>query len=169
MKYIRWFHEIQGADVELVGGKGANLGEMTQAGLPVPPGFCLTAKAYREFINIAGLEQPIRKILDGIDLQDVENLEASCGFIRDLILEKPMPDAMALEVLENYSLLSQQMELPEHERVPVAVRSSATAEDLPTASFAGQQDTYLNVCGQVALLEHVKSCWASLWTARAVT
>jgi rifampicin phosphotransferase len=169
MKFIRWFHEIQSADVDLVGGKGANLGEMTQAELPVPPGFCLTAGAYRQFIDHHELEHAIRMILDGIDLQDADDLEASCGFIRDLINENPIPEAMQLEILESYRLLGQQLGLQERAAFPVAVRSSATAEDLPTASFAGQQDTYLNVCGEESLLANVKSCWASLWTTRAVT
>jgi pyruvate,water dikinase len=169
MKYIRWFQEIQAADVELVGGKGANLGEMTRAQLPVPPGFCLTAQAYRQFLAHHGLEQAIRKILEGIDLQDADDLEASCGFIRDLINENPIPEGMQLEILESYRWLGKQLGLPEGAAFPVAVRSSATAEDLPTASFAGQQDTYLNVFGEEALLAHVKSCWASLWTTRATS
>lgn len=169
MKYICWFHDIHAADVELVGGKGANLGEMTRAGLPVPPGFCLSAGAYREFVNGTGLDQDIHAILDDVDPQDGEALEIACQSIRNRIIHSAMPDAMSREIAESYSLLSQQMGMPGQAAIPVAVRSSATAEDLPTASFAGQQDTYLNIFGEDALLENIKSCWASLWSTRAVS
>ncbi|MBL7184452.1 MAG: hypothetical protein ISS50_08385 [Anaerolineae bacterium] len=169
MNYIRWFQEVGVADVGLVGGKGANLGEMVVAGLPVPPGFCLTAAAYREFIQATGLGEAIRSVLAEARLDDPADVEAKTARIRGLIAEQQVPATMAQEILDSYQRLGQELGAPGAAQVPVAVRSSATAEDLPTASFAGQQDTYLNVRGADELLDHVKYCWASLWTARAVT
>jgi rifampicin phosphotransferase len=169
MNYIRWFEEIHASDVELVGGKGANLGEMTAAGLPVPPGFCLTAAAYRDFLHSTGLDQKIAALLAAANLEDSQVIESITGAIRALITNQPLPAAMAQEILHSYQVLHQQLGAPREAPLAVAVRSSATAEDLPTASFAGQQDTYLNVRGPQALLEHVQSCWASLWTSRAAS
>jgi phosphoenolpyruvate synthase/pyruvate phosphate dikinase len=162
MSYIRWFGEIRATEVESVGGKGANLGEMVSAGLPVPPGFCLTASAYRDFIRADGLDEVIRDVFAEVSTDDPINVEAKTAHIRALITQRAVPAAMAREILDAYGRLGQ-------EQVPVAVRSSATAEDLPTASFAGQQDTYLNVRGDAELLDRVKDCWASLWTDRAVS
>jgi rifampicin phosphotransferase len=164
--YIRTFNEIGSGDVGIVGGKGANLGEMTRAGLPVPPGFCVTAEAYRAFIAATHSGDSIRAILAQTRLDEPEHVESQTQRIRDLLCAQPMPPEIQTQVLDSYHRLSQ--ELGEAD-LRVAVRSSATAEDLPTASFAGQQDTYLNIQRQAALLEHVKRCWASLWTARAVT
>jgi len=169
MNYIRWFQEVGVADVGLVGGKGANLGEMVVAGLPVPPGFCLTAAAYRAFIQATGLDEAIRSVLAEARLEDPADVEAKTARIRGLIAEQEVPATMAQEILDSYQRLGQELVVPGAAQIPAAVRSSATAEDLPTASFAGQQDTYLNVRGADELLEHVKYCWASLWTARAVT
>ncbi|MFQ5859489.1 MAG: PEP/pyruvate-binding domain-containing protein, partial [Anaerolineae bacterium] len=169
MNYIRWFHEVGAADVGLVGGKGANLGEMAVAGLPVPPGFCLTAAAYREFTQATGLDEIIRSILAETRLDDPADVEAKTARIRGFIAQQEVPATMAQQILDGYHRLAQELGAPDVAHVPVAVRSSATAEDLPTASFAGQQDTYLNIRGDDELLEHVKHCWASLWTARAVT
>jgi len=169
MTYIRWFEEVGAPDVGLVGGKGANLGEMATRGLPVPPGFCLTASAYREFIQVTGLDETIRNILAATQLDDPADVKAKTERIRGLITEQPVPTTIAREILDGYHRLGRELGAVEVVQVPVAVRSSATAEDLPTASFAGQQDTYLNVCGTDDLLEWVKHCWASLWTARAVT
>lgn len=169
MKYIRWFQDIRATDVQLAGGKGANLGEMVQAGLPVPPGFCLVAGAYRDFINSTGLNQIILKILSRVGSEDPQDIETATERIRALITSRQVPEEIKLEILESYKLLCQKVGSANSGSLAVAVRSSATAEDLPTASFAGQQDTYLNVRGEDALLEHVKSCWASLWTARATT
>lgn len=168
MKYIRWFHEIGAAEVDLVGGKGANLGEVTRAGFPVPPGFCVTAPAYRELIEVTGLYPIIQNILDKTDLRDPAFVAASASQIRELITQQPIPVQMANEILDGYRDLGHEMNLADPASLPVAIRSSATAEDLPTASFAGQQDTYLNVRGEQALLEHVRRCWASLWTDRAI-
>ncbi|MCC7355105.1 MAG: hypothetical protein IT330_15275 [Anaerolineae bacterium] len=169
MNYIRWFQEISAADVGLVGGKGANLGEMAAAGLPVPPGFCLSAAAYRDFIQAADLTEPIRSILAETRPDDPTGVEAATARIRSLIVEQEMPTPIAWQVLTAYQHLARELGMAGEAPVPVAVRSSATAEDLPTASFAGQQETYLNVRGGDELLRRVKDCWASLWTARAVT
>jgi len=169
MNYIRWFQEVGAADGGLVGGKGANLGEMVVAGLAVPPGFCLTAAAYRAFIQATGLDESIRSVLAETRLDDPADVEAKTARIRGLIAEQEVPATMAQEILDSYQRLGQELGAPDAAQLPVAVRSSATAEDLPTASFAGQQDTYLNVRGADELLEHVKHCWASLWTARAAT
>ena len=166
MGYICWFNEIRNADVELVGGKGANLGEMSGNGFPVPPGFCLTAHAYRDFITSTGLDRAITAVLADTNLDEAEAVETATARIRELITAQSVPEDMALEILQSYDQLSQKLGLG-NSATAVAVRSSATAEDLPTASFAGQQDTYLNIRGEAALLEHVKRCWASLWTARA--
>jgi rifampicin phosphotransferase len=143
---MRWslgFEDIDGGMVATVGGKAANLGELTRAGLPVPPGFCVTTEAYRVVARRAGV--------DG---------SHEAGVARGLLTSVDIPSEIRDEVLGRYAWLGAD--------VPVAVRSSATAEDLPFASFAGQQDTYLNVVGAEAVLDAVKRCWASLWTDRAV-
>lgn len=164
--YIRTFNEIAVSNVGIVGGKGANLGEMTRTGLPVPPGFCLTAAAYRAFIQATRADESIGAILAETRMDDPEHVEAQTARIRDFLCAQPMPRDIQTQILDAYSRLANEL----REATPrVAVRSSATAEDLPTASFAGQQDTYLNIRGDDALLEHVKRCWASLWTTRAVT
>jgi pyruvate,water dikinase len=148
----------------LVGGKAANLGELITAGLPVPDGFCLTTEAYKEAtvtVRGGGLRQlgDLQNSLQGATNQSAE-LAAMAGKIREAIRGIPVPPHIAAAIEQAYAALG-------HE-TPVAVRSSATAEDLPFASFAGQQDTYLNVVGTEALLEAVRNCWASLWTDRAV-
>ncbi len=164
--HIRSFNQTSASDVAVVGGKGANLGEMTRAGLPVPPGFCLTAAAYRAFIEASRADETIRAILAETRMDDPEHVEAQTARIRDFLCAQPVPREIQTQILDAYSRLANEL----REANPrVAVRSSATAEDLPTASFAGQQDTYLNVRGDDALLEYAKRCWASLWTARAVT
>jgi phosphohistidine swiveling domain-containing protein len=169
MTYIRWFDEICAADVGLVGGKGANLGEMVAAGVPVPPGFCLCAQAYRDFLRAARLEEPIRSILAETCQDEPTEVEVNSARIRDLFLQQTVPPDIAKQLSESYERLAGELGREDASTVPVAVRSSATAEDLPTASFAGQQDTYLNVCGTGELVDCVRKCWASLWTARAVT
>ncbi|NIM94829.1 MAG: hypothetical protein GTO18_14105 [Anaerolineales bacterium] len=169
MSYIRWFNEISAGDVELVGGKGANLGEMTSAKLPVPPGFCLTAQAYQDFIEITGLTKPIQKIIAGMQEEDPSDIDSCATAIRDLITRQEVPPILHEKIIDSYHQLDAALGGTGVGNAPVAVRSSATAEDLPTASFAGQQDTYLNVRGDEQLIETVKSCWASLWTTRAVT
>ncbi|MSP14050.1 MAG: hypothetical protein EXR62_13985 [Chloroflexi bacterium] len=173
MSYIRWFQDIGAADVSLVGGKGANLGEMVRAGLPVPPGFCLAAAAYRDFVQATGLQERINRILATAQASETAanpaEVEGMATQIRQLIVAEEVPEVMARQILAAYWLLAQELGSAAEAAAPVAVRSSATAEDLPSASFAGQQDTYLNIRGDEALLQHIKQCWASLWTARAVT
>jgi pyruvate,water dikinase len=142
---------------------------MATARLPVPPGFCLTAAAYRQFIEMAGLAGAIQTILAQTRLDEAADVEASTARIRGLFAEQRVPAMMAQQAVDAYHRLGQELVVPDATQLPVAVRSSATSEDLPTASFAGQQETYLNVCGEENLLERIKDCWASLWTARAVT
>ncbi|WP_297501773.1 phosphoenolpyruvate synthase [Thermococcus sp.] len=200
-RFIRWFEELGKEDVPLVGGKGANLGELTNAGIPVPPGFCVTAEAYKYFVNnvkvskeqikelmgekaetgvlaevlAAAPEEPrplqdwIMDIVSRTNVDDSRELLDNTALIRELIDSMPMPEEIKTEVLDAYHKLCQRFNKnPEKgEFIYVAVRSSATAEDLPEASFAGQQETYLDVYGDDDLLENVRKCWASLWTARA--
>jgi phosphohistidine swiveling domain-containing protein len=153
------FGEIQGDLLAEVGGKAGNLGELTRAGLPVPPGFCLTTEAYRQATEGAGLEE-IFDALERTDGSDIATLSALAERARAAVLAVPIPPAIAEAVATEHARLGSD--------VPVAVRSSATAEDLPFASFAGQQDTYLNIVGRDDVLDAVRRCWASLWTERAV-
>lgn len=163
-KFVVWFKEVGKEDVGTVGGKGANLGEMTQAGFPVPPGFILTAQAYFHFLDEAGIRDKMRDILHGLDVSNSKALEMAAKKVRDLITGSRFPKDIANEVIPAYFKLEK--DLLKHPMV--AVRSSATAEDLPTASFAGQQATFLNVEGEANLLEKIKEAWASLFTDRAV-
>ena len=167
MKYICFFDDPQAVELARVGGKGTNLGKMANAGFPVPPGYCIMAGAYRYLIEITGLNPIISRKVESIDFQDQSAISETASCIRDLISQQPIPIEIAQEIGTAYERLGDQM--GESQMLPVAVRSSATAEDLPDASFAGQQDTYLNICGHSSVLEHVRSCWASLWTARAIT
>ncbi|MBI3742438.1 MAG: hypothetical protein HY257_11885, partial [Chloroflexi bacterium] len=169
MNYVRTFEQCNVNDVNLVGGKGANLGEMTRAKLPVPPGFSLTADAYRAFIRAADAQSTIARALAGLSIDDTLRVEKQTQIIRDFLIAQEMPRDIAAQALASYRALAKELGGRASAIIPVAVRSSATAEDLPTASFAGQQDTYLNIRGDAELLAHVKQCWASLWTARAVT
>ena len=164
-KYIKWFNEINKEDIPIVGGKGANLGELTQKGLDVPPGFCVTAEAYNYFINYAELDEVIRELISGLDEEDSTMLQNVSKAIQDKINEGKIPEDLKNEIIEAYKDLSNKIGLEDPE---VAVRSSATAEDLPEASFAGQQDTYLHISGDEELIKYVRRCWASLLTARAI-
>ncbi|HXF63782.1 MAG TPA: phosphoenolpyruvate synthase [Caldilineaceae bacterium] len=170
MQWIRWFQDLGIADVPLVGGKNASLGEMIRElsakGVQVPDGYAITAQAYRAFLHHNRLEEKIKDILQGLDVHDVNDLLRRTGQIRRLILLGEFPEAMELEILNAYHELSRRYGVASAD---VAVRSSATAEDLPTASFAGQQETYLNVHGEAMLLESVKKCFASLFTTRATS
>ena len=162
---IKWFAEIRKTDIPLVGGKGANLGELTSAGAEVPPGFCVVADAYKLFIKENNLDDKINKLLAGItNIEDTAELMAKTSDIRRLIIGAPMPDYMKKQIVDGYQKLSDVIGVKDPH---VAVRSSATAEDLPDASFAGQQDTYLHVTGADSVLSYVRECWASLWNARA--
>lgn len=153
------FADIGSSMLALVGGKAGNLGELTRAGLPVPPGFCLTTEAYRQATARSDLDG-IFTALEQTDKTDVATLTNLAGSARTTVLAAPIPTEIAATVTAAYAALG-----PD---VPVAVRSSATAEDLPFASFAGQQDTYLNIVGREAVLDAIRRCWASLWTDRAV-
>jgi hypothetical protein len=166
MTYILRFSEVGKDDIPQVGGKGANLGEMVAAGLPVPPGFCITAKAYQDFLVDGGLQEPIDEILAGMQPDDMADVESRSKQIRDLIAASAIPAEIEQGITEAYLELCSKLDQPD---LPVAVRSSATAEDLPGASFAGQQDTYLNIRGVPSVLEHSRLCWASLWSHPAVT
>ncbi len=163
-KFVVWFKDVGKEDVGTVGGKGANLGEMTQAGFPVPPGFILTAQAYFHFLDEAGIRTRMEKVLHGVDVNDNAKLDDAAKKVQRLITGSTFPRDIANEVIEAYFKLEKGiLHYP-----MVAVRSSATAEDLPTASFAGQQATFLNVQGEANLLEKIKEAWASLFTARAI-
>lgn len=163
-KFVVWFSEVGKEDGALVGGKGANLGEMTQAGFPVPPGFIVTSRAYTHFLDESGLRQGIKDALEGLDVSNSDALEEASRKIQKNITHARFPQEIAREVIEAY--YSMDKGISRHARV--AVRSSATAEDLPGASFAGQQSTFLNVEGEATLLEKIKEAWASLFTARAI-
>src|SRR5215213_7294123 len=153
------FGDVDRAALPLVGGKAANLGELTRAGLPVPAGFCVTTAAYELVAADAGLRQILEDLVEAPP-EDTARLAELAAAARAALLAAPVPKDIAEAIGEAYRGLGNE---------PVAVRSSATAEDLPTASFAGQQDTYLNVVGTKALLDAVRRCWASLWTDRAVS
>ena len=138
-KTVVWFNEVTKKDIPLVGGKGANLGEMTNAGIPVPPGFIVTAAAYFDFLKKAGLTDKIRALLKPLNVHDSKQLQEIAAKIQKLIIDAPMPPEIAREIEQAYVKMGKGL---------VAVRSSATAEDLPEASFAGQQATFLNVQGE---------------------
>jgi pyruvate,water dikinase len=158
MRFIRRLDDLGRGDVDVAGGKGANLGELTRAGLPVPPGFVLTTAAYHAFVAAGGLEKRVLALADLPRDADPGAYEEPSARIRALFAATPVPDEVADELRAARAELA---------AAAVAVRSSATAEDLEEASFAGQQDTYLDVRGPDALLAAVRDCWASLWTARA--
>jgi pyruvate, water dikinase len=168
-EFIRWFDQIGMDDVGLVGGKNASLGEMyrelTPRGIRIPNGFATTADAYRTFLAESGLDEKIPQILSGMNAADVGSLQHHGTLIRHLILDAPLPDALSHEIVAAYHNLCKER----GDLADVAVRSSATAEDLPDASFAGQQETYLNVRGQASLLDACRRCFASLFTDRAIS
>lgn len=153
--------EIRKEDIPSVGGKGASLGEMASIGLPVPKAFVVTAQAFRRFLIETGLENRLYSCFDGLDVEDSAALEEAAGKAMKLVLEAEMPKRISEDILRAYHRLAP-------EPMIVAVRSSATAEDLPDASFAGQQETFLNIRGNEDLLEAVQKCWASLYGARAI-
>ncbi|WP_243094434.1 phosphoenolpyruvate synthase [Thermus thalpophilus] len=170
MRWVRFFHEVGLEDVPLVGGKNASLGEMIRElsplGVKVPGGFATTSEAYWYFLETNGLKQAIAQELTGLDVEDPKALQGASRRLRNLILKGEYPPDLREEILSAYRQLSQEAG---EEEIPVAVRSSATAEDLPTASFAGQQESYLYVQGEEDLLQHVKQAMASLFTARAIS
>jgi pyruvate,water dikinase len=166
-KRILWFSELTKNDIPLVGGKNANLGEMLQAKIPVPPGFAITAQAYEEFLTKTGIAQKIYKIIDETvtDVNSPAQYEEASKKIRSLIEATSMPVEIKKSIREAYTELNKEKGGAEEF---VAVRSSATAEDLPDASFAGQQETFLNVQGSDDLLDKTVKCWSSLFTPRAI-
>jgi pyruvate,water dikinase len=165
MDFILYFENLDKSSLQLVGGKNASLGEMIKVGIRVPPGFAVTTDSYLSFITETAIKDKIFNILSNIPPDDVENLNRASAEIQELINNATLPDAMQSAISEGYSRLCKQCSV---ENVPVAVRSSATAEDLPTASFAGQQDTYLWVEGPDRVINAVQRCWASLFTPRAI-
>ena len=156
---LLWFSEIDSSHLGVAGGKGANLGEMIRRGAPVPPGFVVSVVAYRKFLAGSGLDVKLSEILSSFNIYRTSVLLDVAARAQQAILDAPMPAELADEIVDAYRTLGEG---------PVAVRSSATAEDLPDASFAGQQRTYLNVEGIDQVLETVKGCWASLFEARAI-
>ena len=163
--YVKKFEDLSKSDIGIAGGKGANLGELTQAGIPVPPGFVVTAQAYEYFMDEAGINDKVMSILDEIDINDTKALQAAAEEIKKIIVEAPIPDDLVLFIREYYNELCQRVG---EDDTDVAIRSSATAEDLPEASFAGQQDTFLHVSGDDEVIEYIRKCWASLFEARAI-
>lgn len=159
-KYILWFHEIDKDDGAKVGGKGANLGEMTKAGFPVPNGFVVTSSAYKHMIEVNNLEDKIKAVLKGLNVEDATALNRASHQVQQLIERAPVPKEIEEQVFKAYDKLGANSW--------VAVRSSATAEDLPEASFAGQQETYLNIRGDASVIVHVRKAWASLFEPRAI-
>ena len=158
-KAVVWFNEVTKTDIPLVGGKGANLGEMTNAGIPVPPGFIVTASAYFDFIEKANLHDKIKTLLEPLNVHDSKQLQNIAVKVQKLITDAAMPPETAREIAQAYVKMGKGL---------VAVRSSATAEDLPEASFAGQQATFLNIEGEKDVVKAVQDCWASLFGARAI-
>ena len=163
--YVIKFEDLSKSDIGIAGGKGANLGELTQAGIPVPPGFVVTAQAYEKFMEEAGINDKVMSILDEIDINDTKALQAAAEEIKNMIKESSIPEDMIIMIREAYNQLCQRVG---EDDTDVAIRSSATAEDLPEASFAGQQDTFLHVAGDDEVIEYIRRCWASLFEARAI-
>ncbi|MBS3055645.1 MAG: phosphoenolpyruvate synthase, partial [Candidatus Aenigmarchaeota archaeon] len=177
MEYILWFEQITKDSIPLAGGKGANLGEMFNLKLPVPPGFAITTKAYNKFLEVNRLGNQIDQIISSTDVEETDALMQASATIKKMIEGGEYPMSMKSELIEAYRSLSyndvsvpQAIELISAGRdfALVAVRSSATAEDLPTASFAGQQATFLNIKGVKNYLDSVRKAWASLFEPRAI-
>ncbi len=167
---ILWFDQVCNDDVAFVGGKNASLGEMyqrlTPLGLRIPNGFVITARAYREFVNKTGLTAMIRETLDGLDTKDIKDLQIRGKKIRSAFDKVEFPDNIVAEIRSAYRDLSNACHMDEAD---TAVRSSATAEDLPGASFAGEHETYLNVVGEENVLRAIRDAMGSLFTDRAIS
>ncbi|MGN6257076.1 MAG: phosphoenolpyruvate synthase [Solirubrobacterales bacterium] len=163
VKSVLGFERLRRGDVAFAGGKGANLGELTAAGLPVPPGFVIGAPAYAAFCDGSGLRGRIAARLADVDVEDTAALERAAGEVREEIEREPVPDWLAERIRSAHAEL-----VGDEPEAPVAVRSSATAEDTESASFAGMNETLLNVRGVEALLEAVRTCWSSLFGARTI-
>jgi len=162
-KFVYWFSEISKEDIAKFGGKGANLGEMYNLGIPVPPGFVISSEAYFHFIEVNNLKEKIREFLSETNKNRPESFTEASEKIKKLLVSSPVPKEIAQETIKAYFKLGGLFKNP-----LVAVRSSATAEDLPTASFAGIQRTFLNIEGETNLIEAVRECWASLFEPRAI-
>jgi pyruvate,water dikinase len=158
------FAELERGDTAIAGGKGANLGELTGAGLPVPPGFVVGSEAYAEFCDANDLRSRIDAIFGEIDIEDTGALQEACARVQELILSSPTPDRVSAQIRDAYAALC-----PGDDQAPVAVRSSATAEDTASASFAGMNETFLNIRGADAVEAAIRRCWASLFGARSVS
>ncbi|MBI5031294.1 MAG: phenylphosphate synthase subunit beta [Chloroflexi bacterium] len=165
MAYVLGFDKIDKESLPIVGGKNASLGEMLKSGIRVPPGFAITTESYLELITSAGIADEIQNILAHVNPDSVPSLDHSSEQIQTLIMHAAMPSEIRRSIAINYENLCDMCSLDD---LPVAVRSSATAEDLPNASFAGQQDTYLWVRGLAQVIHMAQKCWASLFTARAI-
>ena len=168
-RLVIWFDELQLSDIPQVGGKNASLGEMRRElipkGVSIPDGYAVTAYAYRYLLESAGIIEQIKTVLSDLDTHNIENLKKRGQKVRELIYNAPFPDDLTAAIIAAYRKLCEEY----GENTDVAVRSSATAEDLPDASFAGQQETYLNITGDEALIEACKRCFASLFTDRAIS
>ncbi len=180
-EYIKWFSEISNKDVSTAGGKGASLGEMYNAGFPVPPGFVITAQGFDYFLKSTGVKDKIKALVDSIEMENTQELTKRSNEIRALIESQELPSDLKQEILEAYRILSSEkietrgisinaLNILKNSQEPifVAIRSSATTEDLAEASFAGQQESFLNIKGEARLIEYVKKCFSSLFTARAI-
>jgi pyruvate,water dikinase len=165
MEHILWFDQHDPAHEPVLGGKNASLGILTRAGLPVPPGFAVSALAFRKVFADAGLAAELNDLLSTVDVSDIAALTVAARSARELIVSLPLPAWLTGELDAAYHLLSQRCGVPD---VAVAVRSSATCEDSPDASFAGEHDTYLWIRGAEQVRRHVLACWASLFTERAI-
>lgn len=178
MRYVLWLDQVTKDDVPTAGGKGANLGEMVRIGMPVPSGFVVTTAAFNRLMQINGLGDQIKQIVGQTDVEDTNALMAASKKIKDLIVSQEFPNDIKDEVVESYKNLSYSDRIADNRLISlisagrdlafVAVRSSATAEDLPGASFAGQQASFLNTRGLKEVVESVKKCWASLFEPRAI-
>ncbi len=164
MSVTMWFESYWPGMKGEVGGKAASLGEMTGAGLPVPPGYAVTTAGYRAAHDASDLDATLARLLHGLDISDTAQVSRVCAEIRDEIKGMPLPGDVEAHIREDYATLSKRCEVDD---LPVAVRSSATSEDSPDASFAGEHDTYLWVRGGDAVVDAVRRCWASLFTDRA--
>lgn len=167
MKYVKWFSEIGKDDIAEAGGKGANLGELTKAKIPVPPGFIVLASAYYAFLDHNHLRPAIHKILSGLDVNKAQDLETASREVIALLAKSEFPPDLSAEIIQSYHELCKKTSLL-GTPVAVAVRSSATAEDLPDASFAGQQESYLNIIGDANVITKIRACWESLFGGRSI-
>ncbi len=161
MRAITWFEELGVGDVDLAGGKGANLGELTAAGLPVPPGFVVTSEAYLAAIEASGARDKLQAAVKGLDAEDDAALTSAAEVARGLVLSTVIPDDVAHEITDAYHRLG--------DEVRVAVRSSGTSEDSADSSFAGMNATFTNIAGDADLLSHVVECWASIYGKRVMS